>query len=173
MRGDDFERLFEDEAQGVFAFLAYRTGDRALAQDLTADTFERAFRARGRYDPRRARAKTWIYAIALNVLRDHLRRELTAHRAAALLAREHETGDGGLDAVAHRDELARALATLSAEEREAVALRFGGDLSGPEMAKALGLPLSTVEGRVYRALRKLRAALADGDVAPTDPPSSS
>jgi RNA polymerase sigma-70 factor (ECF subfamily) len=61
--------------------------------------------------------------------------------------------------VEHRDELTRALATLSAEEREAVALRFGAELTVPEIAKVLGEPLTTVEGRVYRALRKLREAL--------------
>jgi RNA polymerase sigma factor (sigma-70 family) len=51
------------------------------------------------------------------------------------------------------------MATLSAEEREAIALRFGAALTVPEMAKILGQPLTTVEGRVYRALRKLREAL--------------
>jgi RNA polymerase sigma-70 factor (ECF subfamily) len=58
--------------------------------------------------------------------------------------------------VEHRDAVQRALAGLSAEEREAIALRFGADLTVPEMAKLLGQPLTTVEGRVYRALRKLR-----------------
>ena len=48
------------------------------------------------------------------------------------------------------------MASLAPEEREAVALRFGADLTVPEMAKLLGEPLTTVEGRVYRALRKLR-----------------
>ena len=64
--------------------------------------------------------------------------------------------------VEHRDELGRALATLSAEEREAIALRFGADLTVPEIAKLLGEPLTTVEGRVYRALRKLRQSCPDG-----------
>jgi RNA polymerase sigma-70 factor (ECF subfamily) len=54
-----------------------------------------------------------------------------------------------------------AMDTLSSEEREAVALRFGADLTVPEMAKVLGQPLTTIEGRVYRALRKLRSQLGD------------
>jgi RNA polymerase sigma-70 factor, ECF subfamily len=53
----------------------------------------------------------------------------------------------------------RALAALSDEEREAISLRFGADLTVPEMAKVLGEPLTTIEGRVYRALRKLRGEL--------------
>ena len=59
----------------------------------------------------------------------------------------------------HRDTVQRALAALSAEEHEAIALRFGADLSVPEIASVLGEPLTTVEGRVYRALRKLRGTL--------------
>ena len=47
MRDDEFERLYAAEAAGLFSFLAYRTGDRALAEDLLADAFERALRARG------------------------------------------------------------------------------------------------------------------------------
>ena len=53
MRDDEFERLYEAEAQGLFGFLAYRTGDRALAEDLLADTFERALRKRRGFDRRR------------------------------------------------------------------------------------------------------------------------
>ncbi len=60
-----------------------------------------------------------------------------------------------------RDELQRALATLTDEEREAVALRFGADLTVPEIAAVTGEKLTTAEGRVYRALRRLRAALKE------------
>ena len=74
MRDDDFEALYAAEAQGLFAFLVYRTGDRALAEDLMADAFERALRSRDRYDRRRGSRKTWLYTIALNLLRDHVRR---------------------------------------------------------------------------------------------------
>jgi RNA polymerase sigma factor (sigma-70 family) len=69
------------------------------------------------------------------------------------------TEDPAFSGVAHRDEVQRALATLAPEEREAIALRFGAELTVPEMAVVLGEPLTTVEGRVYRALRKLRGTL--------------
>jgi DNA-directed RNA polymerase specialized sigma24 family protein len=52
------------------------------------------------------------------------------------------------------DLLNRSLALLRGPEREAIALRFGADLTVPEIAKLTGEPLTTVEGRVYRALRK-------------------
>jgi RNA polymerase sigma-70 factor (ECF subfamily) len=159
MRDDEFERLYADEAPGLFSFLAYRTGDRALAEDLLADAFERALRARGRFDRRRGSERTWLYSIALNALRDHVRRAAAEGRA---LERLGEPGDVAADAFAgvdERDRVARALAVLSPDEREAIALRFGAELTVPEMAKVLGERLTTVEGRVYRALRKLRDVL--------------
>ena len=163
MRDDDFERLYAAEAPGLFSFLAYRTGDRALAQDLLADAFEKALRARRGYDRRRGSGKTWLYAIALNVLRDHARRDAARARAAAQRVPVPEgRADSRLEAVEDRDALARAMAGLSDEEREAIALRFGAELTVPEMAAALGERLTTVEGRVYRALRKLRARLDEG-----------
>lgn len=161
MRDEDFERLYAAEASGLFSFLAYRTGDRVLAEDLLADAFERALRARRRFDRRRASEKTWLYAIALNVLRDHARRSAAEGRALARVGPAPDAApDLALDAVEHRDVLQRALGTLTDEEREAIALRFGAELTVPEMAKVIDEPLTTVEGRVYRALRKLRGQLA-------------
>ena len=155
MRDDQFEELYAAEAQGLFAFLTYRTGDRALAEDLLADAFERALRAK--YDKRKGSAKTWLYSIALNALRDHMRRAAAEERAYARVE-VPVPGDPFAD-FEHREELTRALARLSGEEREAIALRYGAGLTVPEMAKVLGEPLTTIEGRVYRALRKLREAL--------------
>lgn len=159
MRDTDFERLYETHAQALFAFLAYRTGDRVLAEDLLADTFERVLKGRGRFDRRKGSEKTWIYAIALNLLRDHVRRREAELRALGGHAASGAAPDDPFAHVEARDALGRVLATLSPEEREAVALRFGGDLTVPEVAKVLGEPLDRVEGRIYRALRKLRVEL--------------
>jgi RNA polymerase sigma factor (sigma-70 family) len=159
MRLDDFERLYEEHAQPLFGFLAYRTGDQALAEDLLADTFERALKARKRFDRRKASEKTWLYAIALNLLRDNARRRKTEARALERMPQDARGSSEELAAVEHRDEVQRALTILSEEEREAIALRFGGDLTVPEIAKLLKQPLPRVEGRVYRSLRKLRDEL--------------
>jgi RNA polymerase sigma factor (sigma-70 family) len=160
MRDDAFERLYAEHAQALFGFLSYRTGDRALAEDLLADTFERALRARARFDRRRASEKTWLYAIALNCLRDHARRRAAEGRALERVAAGPEPVSGGeFEHVAERDLLEHGLAALSEQEREAIALRFGADLTVPEIARLTGERLTTVEGRVYRALRKLREAI--------------
>src|ERR687895_614288 len=161
MRTEAFQRLYEEHAQGLLAFLAYRTGDRALAEDLLADTFERVLRARRRFDPRRGSRKTWVYSIALNLLRDQIRRREAEGRAVERVQEPSPSGVGPLQRIAEREELARAPAELSDEEREAIALRYGGDLTVPEIARLTGEKLTTVEGRVYRGLRKLRDLLED------------
>jgi RNA polymerase sigma-70 factor (ECF subfamily) len=159
MRQADFERLYAEHAQPLYGFLAYRTGNPALAEDLLADTFERALRARARFDRRKASEKTWLYAIALNLLRDNVRRRGTEARALERIPHEPAAAPDELAGIEHRDEIQRALGALSDEEREAIALRFGGDLTVPEIAKVLKQPLPRIEGRVYRSLRKLRDEL--------------
>ena len=161
MRADTFEALFEEHAERLFAFLAYRTGNRALAEDLVSETFERVLRSRKRFDPRLGSERRWIYTIALNLLRDHARRSANEERvlqtaAAGVPAEVH---DAGIAAIEHRDELQRALERLNEDEREAIALRFGADLKLRDVARVLGTGESAVEGRIYRGLQKLRDEL--------------
>ena len=160
MREEQFEQLYAEHADALFAFLSYRTGDRVLAEDMLADTFERALRARRRFDPRKASEKTWLYTIALNCLRDNARRRSAEGRALERMTSGPGPGPPDtLESLADRDLLSRGLAALSEEERDAIALRFGADLTVPEIAKLTGERLTTAEGRVYRALRKLREAM--------------
>jgi RNA polymerase sigma factor (sigma-70 family) len=161
MRTDNFERLFEEHAERLFSFLAYHTGNRTLAEDLLSETFERVLRSHHRFDPRRGSERRWLYTIALNLLRDNARRRTHEERAlqhAGAGATQSEA-DPGLGAVERRDELQRALALLSEDEREALALRFGADLKLRDVARVLGEGESAVEGRIYRALGKLREEL--------------
>ncbi|HXE99986.1 MAG TPA: sigma-70 family RNA polymerase sigma factor [Solirubrobacterales bacterium] len=160
---EDFERLYEQHAVPLLSFLALRTGDRALAEDLLADTFERVLRKRSMFDRRRGSEKSWLYSIALNLLRDHARRSKVGQGATERLQFERtmEPSSRDLDQVEDRDVVGRVLGELSAEEREAVALRFGADLTVPEIAELTGNSLTTMEGRVYRALRKLRVELEE------------
>lgn len=163
MRTSDFERLYDEHARSLYAFLAYRTGDPVLAEDLVADTFERVLTARKPFDPRRSSETTWIYAIALNRLRDVGRRSAAESRALARLSTESRDGRNGHDAVEDRRVIMAALDAIGAEEREALALRYGADLSLAQIAKVLGKPRSTVEGRIYKGLKHLRAELGDSD----------
>ena len=160
MRDDAFERLYSAHAEGLLGFLLYRVGERALAEDLMAETFEKALRARRRFDRRRGREKTWLYAIALNCLRDHARRAAAERRALERVGVPGDAGGGGLEAVDARQAVAAALERLSDEERTAIALRYGAELTVREIAAVTGESETTANGRVYRALEKLRRELA-------------
>jgi RNA polymerase sigma factor (sigma-70 family) len=164
MREEDLDRMFDEHAAPLLKFLVYRTGDRALAEDIVADTFERVLRKRSKFDRKRGSEKAWIYTIAVNLLRDGARRREVEERAYAAAAVPEPLlvgADGGLVGFMARATVMEALEVLSPEEREAIALRFGADMTVPEMATLLGEPLTTVEGRVYRALRKLRRQMGD------------
>jgi RNA polymerase sigma-70 factor (ECF subfamily) len=161
MRIEHFEQLYAEHAQGLFGFLAYRTGDPTLTEDLVADTFERVLTARRVFDRRKGGEKTWLYSIALNRLRDVSRRQEAERRALERASSNGTSGNGhvGLEEIATRQVIMAALDSLGDEEREVVALRYGADLRLGEIAKLIRKPRSTVEGRLYRALRRLRSEL--------------
>jgi RNA polymerase sigma-70 factor (ECF subfamily) len=142
----------------------------ADAEDLTQRTFERALRAWGRYDPERAPARVWLLTIARNLLIDHYRADVWGRQQAIEEVPEGELGselaqpDLGIE-----PELAAALAELVPRDREVLALRFGGDLNGPEIAAMTGLNLANVQQILSRSLRKLRERLDGGELDRTAP----
>jgi len=152
-----FDRLYTEHAAGLLGFLTYQTGDRALAEDIVADTFERVLTSRSGWRGRSGE-KTWLYAIAMNRLRDLARRRGAESRALERVPTPEPDRDPLPGVVGDRDLLRRGLQTLSEEERAVVALRFGADLSLREIAELLEEPQTTVEGRLYRGLRRLRDA---------------
>ena len=160
MAGNDaFAELYDSYVWDVYGFFGYRVRTREQAEDLTQATFERALQAWNRYDAERATHRTWLLAIARNLLIDHYRRD-RSHLKEPL--DRHSEGVGGtIDAqdLGIEPELAGALASLGQRERELIALRFGGDLSGPEIAELTGLSLSNVQQILSRSLRHLRAEL--------------
>lgn len=145
----------------MYGFLSYRLHDHAAVEDLTQATFERALRAWSRYDSRRASERTWLLAIARNLLVDHHRRDRST-QLQPLEDSDLPTVSGPEQRGTTSPELAEALDQLSDREREVLALRFGGDLNGPEIAQLLGLELANVQQITSRSLRKLRGRLEEG-----------
>lgn len=165
----DFVGVYDDHVYDVYSFLAYRTRSREDAQDLTQLSFERALAAWERFDPRRASARTWLISIARNLLIDHYRADRSARRqpldpvaaeTGALGVVESEPRGLGL-----APDLEQALEALDDRERELIALRFGGELTGPEIAELTGLTLANVQQILSRTLRKLRQRLESAAVA--------
>lgn len=158
------QQAAEAHLDDVYGYLAYLTGDRALAEDLAAETFERATRLWHRFDERRGSARTWLCQIARTVALDHLRAERRRARREDAYARRLREADEPRFAEGLSPALERALARLSAGEREAIALRVVLDLDGPTAARVLGISPTACSTRLSRALDKLEKELSH-DVA--------
>src|SRR5919201_5021793 len=152
---DEFAAVAEQHLDEVYAYLVYLTGDRATAEDLAAETFEKALRSWKQFDPRRASAKTWLCQIARSRALDHFRAEARRRRREGLYAvrepveREEVFGRG------LSPWLERALASLSAGEREVIAVRILLGLDGESAARLLGISATACSTRLNRALAKL------------------
>jgi RNA polymerase sigma-70 factor, ECF subfamily len=171
-RGDDavFSDLYRRGAPRVRGFLIRLGGDVALADDLTQETFLRVHRARGSFAATAA-ALPWLFAIARNAFRDHVRRAQTRatvtqrsseEDGSALLEAAPETrGDETLAAREMLDIVRRTLDAMPALQREAfVLIRFEG-LSVSEAAQVLGATEGAVKIRAFRAYEILREALRE------------
>jgi RNA polymerase sigma-70 factor (ECF subfamily) len=167
---EDFAHVYSQHVGDVYGFFGYRIASRHEAEDLTQLTFERALRAWDGFDPRRATARTWLIAIARNLLVDHYRRDVPApvgevpdaehpESACAQTGGENPANSPRLGV---SPEVEAALSGLDDRERELIALRFGGDLNGPEIAELTGLTLANVQQIMSRSLRRMRAELAGG-----------
>ena len=170
----DFARVYDEHVWRVYGFVAYRLRDRDVAEDVTQATFERALRAWRRFDPRRASESTWLLAIARNLLIDHHRRDRSA-LLEPIDERVAPAVSGPEERFAGTPGLVAALEQLGERDREVVALRFGGDLNGPEIAALMDLSLANVQQILSRSLRKLRGMLeeADGSEPAVRQPASS
>ncbi len=166
-----FGELYDFYLPRIYGYVARRVEDRAVAEDLTATTFERALGAVHREDFRNASFGGFLYRVAANALIDHARR---ARHDVPLWGRasDHDDGDGDLAATLgdeaaaraftsalDRDVLRRALARLPEVHRRVIVLRYFDGLGPDELGAALGCSRATVAVKVHRALRTLRGAL--------------
>jgi RNA polymerase sigma-70 factor (ECF subfamily) len=164
-----FATLYERHAPHISRYVARRLGD-DLADDVTAETFYRAFKKREQYDLQRADARPWLYGIAANVIAQYHRKETRMLRAfarsgadpvAQTYGGQLERVDDMIAAAAMHQPLAAALAGLSSAHREILLLIAWADLSYEETAQALGTSVGTVRSRLHRARSRIRAALGD------------
>lgn len=168
-----FAGLYDRHAALMHRYVARRLGDGA-ADDIVADTFLDAFRTRHRYDLSISDARPWLYGIAANLIGKHSRAEVRMLRAYArtgadpvlagtLNANHADEADSRVSSAAVRRELASAIAGLAAGDRDVLLMVAWADLSYPEIAAALGIPVGTVRSRLHRARTRIRAALGGHD----------
>ena len=156
-----FAAIAEEHLDAVYRYLLLMTRDRTIAEDLTSETFEKAFRSWRRFDPRRAAPRTWLCQIARSAALDHFRseerrrRRETRYAAGAADTDERSLGEG------LSPPLEAALAELSAGEREVVALRVLLEFDGRTAARVLGISPTACSTRLSRALQKLEEKVRD------------
>jgi len=156
-----FADVVAEHLDAVYRYLVYLTGDRTAAEDLTAETFEKAFRTWRRFDPRRGAPRTWLCRIAHSAAVDWFRSEARRKRREDSYARDVAVVEESVFADGLSPELERALHTLTPAEREVVALRVLLELDGPAAARVLGISPTAVSTRLSRALKRLEEEMAD------------
>ncbi len=159
-----FDQLYRTSRDEVYAYVASLLHDGPAAEEVTASAFERAYRKRNRFDPRRGEPRAWLFGIARNAALDELRRR----GRQAEMATEPADLDGvaveaGAESSERRLALRAALAHLQPRERELIALKFFAGLGNAEIASVLSISESNAGTRIHRAVTKLREAL-DGSI---------
>ncbi len=162
LRGDEsaFTRLMRRHEDRIFAVAFKITADRGDALEATQETFVSLWRRASSFEGR-AQLGTWLYRIAINAAHDQVRRR----RRTPLLEDDEprDVPDPGavVEDAGLRVDLARALAELPDEYREAVALHDLGGMPYDEIAVATGVALGTVKSRIHRGRLRLRELLAE------------
>ena len=154
----DWSAVYRDQLPRLYNYFRFRTGRDADVEELTARTFEKAWKARAQYRQDLAGFSTWLFGIARNVATDYLRSS-RAHLPldAAVEVAAPNTPE---DEIARRSDLARLSklsALLSDRQRELIALKYGAALNNRLIARITGLSESNVGTVVQRAVEKLRA----------------
>src|SRR5438067_1234507 len=152
-----FAQAAEAHLDDVYGYLAWFTGDRAAADDLAGETFERALRLWHRFDPERGSPRTWLCQMARTVALDHFRSERRRTRREQLAAEQERLEERFVEGLS--PDLEAALHSLSAGEREVVALRVVLELDAGTAARVLGISATNCTTRLNRALKKLEEAL--------------
>ncbi len=152
------ERLYKACRDDVYAYVATVLRDRSLAEDVTALAFERAFRGRRLFAPRRGSERAWLFGIARNAALDELRRRKRSSPSVVDQPHEAEPVEEQFEAVLRRTTILTALAALTPRERELIALKFHAGLSNPEIVRVLGVSESNAGTLLHRTITKLRKA---------------
>ena len=171
-----FGRLFDEFHDPVYRFIANRVNRPTDAEDLTQLVFVKALEALPRYEQRGVPFGGWLFRLARNTIIDHAR---TRHDHAELdAAADRAADDAGPEEITllrgDLDAVARALAELTPDQREAIELRFFAGLSAREAAEAMGKQEGTIRGLQFRAIAAMRRSLdmdldlrpLSGDTAP-------
>lgn len=154
----NFEELYHAELPRVYNFFRYRVGDNQLAEDLTSETFEKAWRNRKHYRYDLAAFSTWLFTIARRVAQDYYRKhhhEIPLDEISSIPA--NEMTEDTFQQNADFAYLSVLLARLADRERELVALKYGSELTNRAIARLSGLSELNVGVILHRTIQILRS----------------
>jgi RNA polymerase sigma-70 factor (ECF subfamily) len=162
--GKAFEGLYVRYMQAIYRYIFFRVGDEGQAEDLTEETFLRAWEALPKYQHRKHPFSSWLYRIAHNLIIDYYRRVKPVPISNGLMrtySNPAETLDRMVDRKHEIQLLVKAVQRLNELEKEIVLLRFVEGLSHKEIAAMVGRSQSSCRVILHRALKALRSRLAE------------
>lgn len=160
----ELAEVYREHVAPVWRYVRLRVPSDSDAEDVTSQVFEKAMASWPAYDPGRGSVGGWLTGIARHTAADWWRRN----------GREVPATDAWADGVADddpegtvlrrlsADDVRRHLGLLTAREREAVALRFGSELTSEQIGDAMGISATAARMLVHRAVKRLREVMADG-----------
>jgi RNA polymerase sigma-70 factor (ECF subfamily) len=151
--------VYRTQMPRIYNFLRDRLRDEIAAEDLTAITFEKAWRYRGSYNPDEAAFTTWLFTIARNAATDHLRVQKEEMPLLESVVSDIPTPEETVTKQQHLAALQELLLALPDREQEIIALKYGAELSTRQIARQMGISAVNVRIILYRTLRKLRPFL--------------
>lgn len=155
-----FAKIYEVHFKRVYNYISYRINNHMDTEDLVSLVFSKVIEKYGSFNPERAALSTWIISIARNTVSDYFRTKqketLVELDSMEPFLTSREVPDDMLIKNEQNLTLVRALDTLTARERNMIALKYGAELSNKEIAQVMELSESNVGVIMFRSLQKLR-----------------
>jgi len=162
---ETFAEIYDAYFSRVYNYVRYRVHDAALADDLTAEVFERVLTRLDGYEADRAPFAAWLFGIARHAVIDYFRRRARWRWLPLDTIRQRASPEPGPEQVvtdnAVRTRLLEAVSELGERERDLIALKFAAGFSNRQIAKLTGLSESNVGVILYRSIGRLRDQLQD------------
>jgi RNA polymerase sigma-70 factor (ECF subfamily) len=157
----DWDSVYESGLPRIFNYFLYKVGDRDLAQDLAATTFERAWSLRWKYRAGIASVPTWLFGIARNIMREHLRGRAYTSKSLNTAPRIENMPasidvEESVQQQQEKEHLRSLLNELAEREQDLIALKYGARLTNREIARVTGLSESNVGSTLHRTVTELR-----------------
>lgn len=159
----DVTSAYHSFGKELYLFALNALGDVQAAEEAMQETFTRAWKARRQYSPERASQRTWLYAIARNIIRDAFRRRSRIPEPVDESRWTHLAADQR-DPAEHL-MLIEALSLLSSEHRQAVLAIHVIGLNYAELSESIDVPISTLRSRTFHGLRALRRHINSAETA--------